>query len=126
MMWFGPSQTFHEYLLLCLQFAVFLSCHIGGMNDVAALQNFLSSMGRQEQDIAAIVNGFKQGLQKQTIATLNFAEFIQCYQWLLKTLHLMEQSHDACELPRQNSMRVLSTSSSVGDVDAPKMPQNGI
>ena len=62
-----------------------------------ALQNFLSSTGRSDADIAAIVNGFKQGLQKQTVATLNFAEFIQCYQWLLKTLHLTKlMRHTSC------------------------------
>ena len=90
------------------------------------MQNFLSSSGRGEGDIAAIVNGFKQGLQKQTVATLNFAEFIQCYQWLLKTLHLMDQAQERYELPRANSMRGLSTSSSISDVSPQKLPQNGV
>lgn len=90
------------------------------------LRNFLSSSGRGEGDIAAIVNGFKQGLQKQTVATLNFAEFIQCYQWLLKTLHLMDQAQEPYELPRANSMRGLSTSSSISDVSPQKLPQNGV
>lgn len=89
------------------------------------LRNFLSSTGRSDADIAAIVNGFKQGLQKQTVATLNFAEFIQCYQWLLKTLHLMDQAHEAYELPRANSMRGLSSSSSVTEVSPQRLPQNG-
>jgi len=90
------------------------------------VQNFLSSSGRGKGDIAAIVNGFKQGLQKQTVATLNFAEFIQCYQWLLKTLHLMDQAQEPYDLPRANSMRGLSTSSSISDVSPQKLPQNGI
>ena len=91
-----------------------------------ALQSFLASCGRGEADIAAIVNGFRQGLQKQTVATLNFAEFVQCYQWLLKTLHLMEQAQEPFELPRANSMRGLSTASSISDATPQKLPQNGI
>ena len=90
------------------------------------LQSFLASTGRGNSDVAAIVNGFKQGLQKDSVATLNFAEFVQCYQWLLKTLHLMDQSQEAYELPRANSMRGLSTSSSISDVSPHKLPQNGV
>lgn len=91
---------------------------------VVGLQNFLTSIGRSDSDIAAIANGFKQGLQKENLATLNFAEFLQCYQWLLKTLHLMDHSHEGFELPRASSMRGLSTSSSLTDA-SPQPVQNG-
>lgn len=89
------------------------------------LQNFLTSTGRGDSDVAAIVNGFKQGLQKETVATLNFSEFVQCYQWLLKTLHLMDQSQESYELPRANSLRGLSASSSVTDASSQRPSQNG-
>lgn len=87
------------------------------------LQSFLTSVGRGDSDIAAIVNGFKQGLQKESVATLNFSEFLQCYQWLLKTLHLMDHSQEGYELPRANSMRGLSTSSSLTDATPQKPSQ---
>ncbi|KAL3155667.1 hypothetical protein ABBQ32_012695 [Trebouxia sp. C0010 RCD-2024] len=89
------------------------------------LRNFLTSVGRAESDTAAIANGFKQGLQKQNLATFTFAEFLQCYQWLLKTLHLMEHSHEGFELPRANSMRGLSASSSLTDASPQPLAQNG-
>jgi len=114
----SASNCMHICKIRCVFGMLFATS--GGM------QNFLSSSGRGEGDIAAIVNGFKQGLQKQTVATLNFAEFIQCYQWLLKTLHLMDQAQEPYELPRANSMRGLSTSSSISDVSPQKLPQNGI
>ena len=92
---------------------------------VAGLQNFLTSIGRADSDTAAIANGFKQGLQKENLATLNFAEFLQCYQWLLKTLHLMEHSQEGFELPRANSMRGLSASSSLIEANPQQPAQNG-
>lgn len=89
------------------------------------VQSFLTSTGRGDSDTAAVINGFKQGLQKETVATLNFSEFVQCYQWLLKTLHLMDQSQEGYELPRANSLRGLSASSSLTDASSQKPAQNG-
>ncbi len=117
----SASNRMHICKILCGFGMLFATSKNSG-----GVQNFLSSSGRGEGDIAAIVNGFKQGLQKQTVATLNFAEFIQCYQWLLKTLHLMDQAQEPYDLPRANSMRGLSTSSSISDVSPRKLPQNGI
>ena len=89
------------------------------------VQSFLTSTGRGDSYTAAVINGFKQGLHKETVATLNFSEFVQCYQWLLKTLHLMDQSQEGYELPRANSLRGLSASSSLTDASSQKPAQNG-
>lgn len=66
-------------------------------------------------------------MQKDSISILTFPEFVQCYQWLLKTLHLMEdvQQDRPYELPRANSMRIPSTASSQ-DASPLKLAQNGV
>lgn len=81
--------------------------------------------GRSNTDAAAVVTGLKQATQKAALAELSFPEFVHCYQWLLKTLHLMEDTQKPYELPRASSMRVPSTNSSQ-DASPLKLAPNGI
>lgn len=64
--------------------------HVGRWN----MQEWLQKQGRNEEEIQAVVNGFKRALGREDVSFLSFADFAVHYQWLLKTLQVI--SHPCC------------------------------
>lgn len=50
------------------------------------MQEWLQRQERDDEEIQAVVTGFKRALNKSNLTSITFSDFAKQFQWLIKTL----------------------------------------
>lgn len=57
------------------------------------MQEWLQKQDRDDEEIQAIVTGFKRALNKSALTSISFSDFAKQFQWLIKTLKVKSRSY---------------------------------